>query len=242
MRLQGNPALSLGAHQASAGRPACSSQEGARVAIGDKNRSAAEKVASECRKTSAEAIAVEADVSRTADVKRMVEAALRAFQRLDVLVNNAGYGIAGTVVETEDQAWDDLMAVNLRGVFLCCKHAIPAMTAQGGGTIVNVASIVAAVGIRSRAAYVTSKGGFAALTRAIALDHVSDKIRCNAIAPGTIETPYTTRSSRTAPTPRDCARASRRGSQWDGSAPRRRSPLASCSSRARTAGLPPARC
>ncbi len=124
------------------------------------------------------------------DVERMIAETETAFGRLDVLVNNAGYGIAGSVVATDEQAWDDLMAVNVRGVFLCCKYAIPVMRRTGGGTIVNTASVVAAVGIRDRAAYCASKGAVAALTRAIAVDHVGDGIRCNAVAPGTIDTPY----------------------------------------------------
>jgi NAD(P)-dependent dehydrogenase (short-subunit alcohol dehydrogenase family) len=82
------------------------------------------------------------------------------------------------------------MSVNVRGVFLCSKFAIPAMKAGGGGAIVNTASTVASVGIANRAAYCASKGAVAALTRAIAMDHVVDKIRCNAVAPGTIDTPY----------------------------------------------------
>ena len=162
--------------------------EGARLVIADKRN--AQTAAAECAAKGAQAIAVEADVARTADVKRMIEAAVVRFHRLDVLVNNAGYGITGSVVETEEDAWDALMAVNVRGVFLCCKHAIPVMKRNGGGVIVNTASVVAAIGIANRAAYCASKGAVAALTRAIAIDHVGDGIRCNAIAPGTIDTPY----------------------------------------------------
>ncbi|MFL6824539.1 MAG: SDR family oxidoreductase [Xanthobacteraceae bacterium] len=160
--------------------------EGARVVVADKRN--AQAVAAECAAKGA--IAVEADVACTADVKRMIEATVERFHRLDVLVNNAGYGITGSVVETEEDAWDALMAVNVRGVFLCCKYAIPVMKRNGGGTIVNTASVVAAIGIANRAAYCASKGAVAALTRAIAIDHVGDGIRCNAIAPGTIDTPY----------------------------------------------------
>ena len=120
----------------------------------------------------------------------MMQATVERFRRLDVLVNNAGYGIPGSVVETDEDAWDALMAVNVRGVFLCSKYAIPIMKTNGGGTIVNTASVVAAIGIGNRAAYCASKGAVAALTRAIAVDHVGDGIRCNAIAPGTIDTPY----------------------------------------------------
>lgn len=163
-------------------------QEGARLVVADKRN--AQAVAAECANTGAQAMAVEADVAVAADVRRMIEAAVKRFRRLDVLVNNAGYGITGSVVETGEEAWDALMAVNVRGVFLCSKYAIPVMKRSGGGTIVNTASIVAAVGIANRAAYCASKGAVAALTRAIAIDHVGDGIRCNAIAPGTIDTPY----------------------------------------------------
>ena len=164
--------------------------EGARLVIADKRAASAQAVAAECASRGAQAIAVEANVASSDDVKRMIATTVQRFDRLDVLVNNAGYGIAGTVLETDEDAWDGLMAVNVRGVFLCSKHAIPVMKANGGGTIVNISSVVAAVGIANRAAYCASKGAVAALTRAIAIDHVGDGIRCNAIAPGTIDTPY----------------------------------------------------
>src|SRR5262249_32947644 len=165
-------------------------QEGAQLAIADKKPASAESVAAECARKGADAIAVEVDVADPASAKRMVDRTLEKFGRLDVLVNNAGYGITGSVVETDPDAWDALIAVNVRGVFLCSKYAIPAMKRTGGGAIVNTASVVAAVGIANRAAYCASKGAVAALTRAIAIDHVGDGIRCNAIAPGTIDTPY----------------------------------------------------
>jgi NAD(P)-dependent dehydrogenase (short-subunit alcohol dehydrogenase family) len=165
-------------------------REGARVVVSDRRLPAAEEVVAEIAKTGGQARAVAADVSKGADVKAMVEAAVAAYGRLDVIVNNAGYGTFGTVVDIDEAEWDALMGTNVRGVYLCCKYAIPAMRANGGGVIVNVASVVAAVGIRNRAAYVASKGAVAALTRAIALDHVAEGIRCNAIAPGTIDTPY----------------------------------------------------
>ncbi len=185
------------------GRASCLlfAREGARLVVADKRKAAADAVATECVATGAEAIAVEVDVSQAADAERMISRTLDAFGRLDVLVNNAGYGIAGTVLETDEKAWDDLMAVNVRGVFLCTKFAIPAMKANGGGTIVNTASVVAAVGIRNRAAYCASKGAVAALTRAIAIDHVADGIRCNAVAPGTIDTPYFDEILRKSPDP-----------------------------------------
>jgi NAD(P)-dependent dehydrogenase (short-subunit alcohol dehydrogenase family) len=181
------------------GRATCRvfAREGARLVIADRNRAAADAVARDCPG----ARVVTADVSSSTDVRRMVDDAVDAFGRLDVIVNNAGYGTYGTVLDIDEAEWDALMAVNVRGVFLCCKHAIAAMKPKGGGVIVNVASVVAAVGIRNRAAYVASKGAVAALTRAIALDHVGDGIRCNAIAPGTIDTPYYDDVKRRAPDP-----------------------------------------
>ena len=165
-------------------------REGARVVVADRRVAAAEKVAVSLLEHGWPATAVAVDVSKTEQVKAMIDTTLAAFGRLDVIVNNAGYGTFGTVVDIGEQEWDDLMATNVRGVFLCCKYAIPVMREQGGGVIVNVASVVAAVGIRNRAAYVASKGAVAALTRAIALDHADEGIRCNAVAPGTIDTPY----------------------------------------------------
>jgi NAD(P)-dependent dehydrogenase (short-subunit alcohol dehydrogenase family) len=165
-------------------------REGGRLVIADKRGAAAETVAAECAREGNEVVTSETDVSRVADVERMIRTTMNAFGRLDVLINNAGYGITGSVVETDEAAWDALMATNVRGVFLCSKYAIPAMKKNGGGTIVNTASVVAQVGIANRAAYCASKGAVAALTRAIAIDHMRDGIRCNAIAPGTIDTPY----------------------------------------------------
>ena len=191
------------------GRASCLlfAEEGARIAVADKRREAAEAVAAECIAKGAEAIAVAGDVSKDADARRMVEETVQKFGRLDVLVNNAGYGFAGTVADTDEEAWDALMAVNVRGVFLCAKHAIPAMAAGGGGAIVNTASVVASIGIRNRAAYCASKGAVAALTRAIAIDHVAEGIRCNAVAPGTIDTPYFDEILRKSPVAADTRKA-----------------------------------
>jgi NAD(P)-dependent dehydrogenase (short-subunit alcohol dehydrogenase family) len=133
---------------------------------------------------------VQADVRREAEVSIMVEAVRRRFGRIDILVNNAGYGTFGTVVTTGEAAWDDVMAVNVKGVFFCSKYVIPAMAEGGGGAIVNIASNIATVGIRDRAAYVAAKGAVAALTRAMALDHAAQGIRVNSVAPGPIASRY----------------------------------------------------
>ena len=112
---------------------------------------------------------------------------------LDVLVNVAGIGSTTSAPETPLEVWEDVFAVNARGTFLCCKHAVPGMAARGGGSIVNVASVAALVGLRNRAAYCASKGAVVALTRALAVDHVGDGIRVNAVCPGTVDSPWVRR-------------------------------------------------
>ena len=173
-------------------------REGARVIIADQDANAAATIA---KRVGAQAVALSADVRKSADAKAMVDGAVKAFGRLDILVNNAGRGILGTVVTTAEDDWDDIVAVNLKSVFLCSKHAIPVMKKNGGGVIVNVASTVAVAGIPDRAAYVASKGGVAALTRAMALDHVADNIRVNAVAPGVIWSNYYDRMMQQVPDP-----------------------------------------
>ena len=164
--------------------------EGAVVIVADRNGEAAGSVAAEIVAAGGKAEAHRVDVSKDAEIEAMIGKVVAGHGRLDILVNNAGFGFAGTVVTTPEADWDALMAVNLKGVFLGCKHAIPIMERQGGGVIVNTASAVANVGITERAAYVASKGAVAALTRAMALDHVGAGIRVNCVAPGTIESPY----------------------------------------------------
>jgi NAD(P)-dependent dehydrogenase (short-subunit alcohol dehydrogenase family) len=116
-----------------------------------------------------------------------------AMRGVDVLVNAAGIGSTTTAPDTPLEVWEDVFAVNARGTFLCCKHAIPGMRERGGGAIVNVASIAGLVGLRNRAAYCASKGAVIALTRALAVDHVGDGIRVNAVCPGTVDSPWVRR-------------------------------------------------
>lgn len=188
MRLAGKVCIVTGGGSG-IGRASCVlfAREGGKVVVADKSREAAESVAREAGEA---AIGLRTDVSDSRSVRAMLKQTVDRFGRLDVLVNNAGYGIPGSVVETDEADWDRLMAVNLNGVFYGCKYAIPIMRKQGGGVIVNTASVVATVGIRDRAAYCASKGAVAALTRAMALDHVTEGIRINCIAPGTIDSPY----------------------------------------------------
>lgn len=177
------------------GRDACRlfAREGATVIVADRNLDQAKSVAAEILGGGGKAEAFAVDVAREDQVKAMVDHVASTHGRLDILVNNAGYGITGTVVTTSEADWDALMAVNVKGVYFGCKHAIPVMARNGGGSIVSTASAAANIGIHDRAAYVASKGAVAALTRAMAIDHVDEGIRINAVAPGTIESPYFTK-------------------------------------------------
>ena len=116
-----------------------------------------------------------------------------AVASLDVLANVAGIGSTQNAPDTPLEVWEDVFAVNARGTFLTCKHAIPGMIARGGGAIVNVASVAALVGLKNRAAYCASKGAVVAFTRALAVDHVGDGIRVNAVCPGTVDSPWVRR-------------------------------------------------
>jgi NAD(P)-dependent dehydrogenase (short-subunit alcohol dehydrogenase family) len=116
-----------------------------------------------------------------------------AMDGVDVLVNAAGIGSTTNAPETPLEVWENVFAVNARGTFLCCTHAIPGMVARGGGSIVNIASVAALIGLRNRAAYSASKGAVISLTRALAVDHVADGIRVNAVAPGTVDSPWVRR-------------------------------------------------
>src|SRR5829696_6153001 len=157
--------------------------EGADVVLADLSRDAVEAIA--------EALG-EGARAEPLDVRE--EDAVRSVaQEVDVLVNSAGIGSTTTAPETPLAVWEDVFAVNARGTFLCCKHAIPGMAARGGGAIVNIASVAGLVGLRNRAAYCASKGAVIALTRALAVDHAADRIRVNAVAPGTVDSPWVRR-------------------------------------------------
>ena len=112
---------------------------------------------------------------------------------VDVLANVAGIGSTTAAPDTPLEVWDDVLDVNARGTFLCCKHAVPGMIERGGGSIVNMASVAGLVGLRNRVAYSASKGAVIAMTRALAVDHVADGVRVNAVCPGTVDTPWVRR-------------------------------------------------
>ena len=155
----------------------------------------ADVLLADVRAESVEAIAAELGeraTPLTLDV-RDEQAVRSAAADLDVLANVAGIGSTTTAPETALDTWEDVFAVNARGTFLCCKHAIPSMVARGGGSIVNMGSVGGLVGLRNRAAYCASKGAVVALTRALAIDHVADAVRVNAVCPGTVDSPWVRR-------------------------------------------------
>jgi NAD(P)-dependent dehydrogenase (short-subunit alcohol dehydrogenase family) len=142
-----------------------------------------------------EAIAVRADVTSAADMQSLVEAAQSTFGGIDHLVFAAGIQTYGSVVDTPEEVWERTLAVNLKGAYLAARAAIPAMIAQGGGAIVLVSSVQGMACQTNVAAYAASKGGLNALTRAMALDHAAQKIRVNAVCPGSVDTPMLRRSA-----------------------------------------------
>ncbi|HXK22475.1 MAG TPA: glucose 1-dehydrogenase [Myxococcota bacterium] len=166
--------------------------EGAAVLVADRDAKAGRAVCDAIGEAGGRAHFAATDVSRGDDVARAVAEAERAFGALHVLFNNAGIFPAqdGSPVDTPESVWDEVMTVNLKSVFLGCKHGIPALLRAGGGSIVNTASFVAVMGAAtSQIAYTASKGGVLAMTREIAVEYARRGIRANALCPGPVDTP-----------------------------------------------------
>ena len=166
--------------------------EGARVVVADAVAEGAQATVQAITDAGGEAVAVTVDVSVSEQVAAMIVTATDAFGGIDVLYNNAGVlpPDDGGTVETPESTWDRVMDVNLKGVWLCCKHGIPALIERGGGSVINVASLVAIMGSAvAQIAYTASKGGVLSMTREMAVEYARRNIRINALCPGPIQTP-----------------------------------------------------
>lgn len=163
-------------------------QEGARVALAGRRSAPLQAAVQEIKSAGGEAFALQADVANRASVESAVAAVTNHFGRLDIVVNNAGAVVVATVEETSDEDWHRLLEINLTGTFYVSRAALPALRKAGGGSIVNIGSILGLVSRRQRAAYSAAKAGVSGLTRAMALDHAHENIRVNCVCPSIIET------------------------------------------------------
>ena len=193
MRLQDKVAIITGAG-GGMGRVAAQlfAREGAKVVVAEFGEAAGQETVDQVTAAGGQATFVKADVSDEASAKGMVDHAIATYGRVDVLYNNAGVMPEAdhSVIDTDVATWDQVMAVNVRGVFLGCKHAIPHMVEQGSGSIINIASFVALVGCSvPQDAYTASKGAIISLTRSLAVQFGPSGVRSNAICPGPVETP-----------------------------------------------------
>jgi NAD(P)-dependent dehydrogenase (short-subunit alcohol dehydrogenase family) len=165
-------------------------REGARVAVADYKADGGREVVKSIKDSGGDAFLVEVDVSDLVQAERMVTATLEAYGGIDILFNGAAILAFGTALDTDETTWNRVMAVNLNGTFWCCKAVLPHMIKHGGGSIVNVSSSTGSHDAKGNTvAYVTSKGGVALLTKAMAIDHAKANVRVNALCPGPTDTP-----------------------------------------------------
>ncbi len=165
-------------------------REGAVVIVNDLNTAAGEQTVSEIVEQGGTALFIHADVTASDSVSGMIDQIIAAYGRLDVLLNNAGISGVGALHEVDEQVWDRVMNVNIKGVFLPSKFAIRYMMKQNSGNIINMSSCAAEMGLARRASYSATKGAVLALTKAMQVDYAPYHIRVNALLPGTIMTPF----------------------------------------------------
>jgi 3-oxoacyl-[acyl-carrier protein] reductase len=192
MTLNGKIALVTGAAQGIGREIALGlAEDGADVAVCDVNLDAAQKTVSDVEAKGRKGIALKANVASPDEVNAMIDQAAQKFGRLDILVNNAGITRDGLILRMKDEDWDLVLSINLKGAFLCTKAALKLMTKQRSGTIINIASIVGAMGNAGQVNYVASKAGLIGMTKTIAREYANRNITANAVAPGFIDTAMT---------------------------------------------------
>jgi 3-oxoacyl-[acyl-carrier protein] reductase len=192
MSLSGKTALVTGAAQGIGRDIALGlAADGAEVVICDVNLEAAQKTAADIEAKGRKSLALKANVASSADVTAMIDQVVEKFGRIDILVNNAGITRDGLILRMKDEDWDLVLSVNLKGAFLCTKSALKYMSKQRSGTIINIASIVGAMGNAGQANYVASKAGLIGLTKTIAREYANRNVTANAVAPGFIDTAMT---------------------------------------------------
>jgi NAD(P)-dependent dehydrogenase (short-subunit alcohol dehydrogenase family) len=163
--------------------------KGATLAIVDVNEELGNETTTEIKKKGKDAMFVRADVSKVPDVSNMVSKVVERFGRIDALVNNAGVVLISDIESTKEDDFDRVVNVNYKGAFFCSKEAVPIMKKQGGGVIVNVASVSAHIGQPKHAAYAGTKGAVLSMTRAMAVELAPYNIRVNSVSPGAVDTP-----------------------------------------------------
>lgn len=173
-------------------------REGARVALVGRRKEPLESLLQEAGES---ALVLAGDVSRQTDIDRILAEAVARFGGVNVLINNAGILHIGTAEQITEAQWDETFAINVRGLWLLSRAVLPGMRKAGGGSIVNVASVLGVNGARNRACYAASKGAVVLLTKCMAIDHGADNIRVNAICPSFVETDLTAEVIRKAPDP-----------------------------------------
>ncbi|NJD01839.1 MAG: glucose 1-dehydrogenase [Ruminiclostridium sp.] len=193
MRLQNKVAVITGGGSG-IGRAAALllAKEGAKVVIAGRRHKPLEETVDLIKSAGGDAICLSIDVSKTGEVKKMIDVAVNTYRKIDILYNNAAVftGTGKNVVELDEDEWDDLMDTNLKGVFLCCKYVIPHMINNGGGSIINCSSISGHLGQRRQGAYNAAKGGIEMLSKCMALDFAEYKIRVNTVCPAWVETDF----------------------------------------------------
>jgi NAD(P)-dependent dehydrogenase (short-subunit alcohol dehydrogenase family) len=189
MRLEGKVAIVTGGGSG-IGRAiaAAFAQEGAHVVICGRDQVRLNAAAREIATGGADCVAISSDLRESGAVDKLVNATVERFKAIHILVNNAGVLIPGTAESLSEDQWEQTFSTNVRGPWLLARAALPHLRAAGGGSIINIGSVLSTLGAPNRVAYAASKGAVLAMTRAMALDHAAEKIRVNCICPGIVET------------------------------------------------------